>query len=124
MFSKPEKNYFINISLIVMSLVCIVTGFLLDSRSNLFNVNTLHIWSGYIMAGILVIHLLMHIGWIVNLTKTIVHHKMKLIAAVATLLVSVGLCYSLAVFSPQRNAHGFHGEGGRSFPTNQVDQSN
>lgn len=121
MLSKPEKNYFINISLIVMSIVCIVTGFMLDSRSGFINVTKLHIWSGYIMTGILAIHLLMHVDWIVNLTKTIRRNKMKVIAALATLLVSVGLCYSIAVFGPQRNSHGFHGERRGSFPTSQVD---
>lgn len=114
MFSKSEKNYFINIVLVVMALVCIVTGFLLDSRSGAFNVRTLHTWSGYIMTGVLAIHLLMHIDWVANLTKTIFHNKIKVIAALATLLVSVGLCYSIAVFSPQQGfSQGFHEDGRR-----------
>ena len=37
LLTKPEKNYFINISLTVMALVCIVTGFLLDFKFNAFN---------------------------------------------------------------------------------------
>ena len=111
MLTKPEKNYFINIPLTVISLVCIVTGFLLDFKFNAFNAKSLHIWSGYIMTGILTLHFLMHVEWIAKLTKTIFQNKMKVMAALVTLLVSVGICYSIVVFSPQGNAHGT--EGGR-----------
>ena len=121
MLSKPEKNYFVNIPLTVMALVCIVTGFLLDFKFNAFNAKSLHIWSGYIMTGILAIHFLMHTEWIANLTKTIFRNKMKVMAAFATLIVSVGICYSIAVFSPQGNPHGSEGDGRKSF---QADQSN
>ena len=115
MLSKPEKNYFINIILTIMALVCIVTGFLLDSKSNALNARSLHIWSGYIMSGLLAIHLLMHIEWVASLTKTIFRNKKKVMVAFATLIVSVGICYSIVVLSPQRNAHGFEGDGGRPF---------
>lgn len=125
MLSKPEKNYFVNIVLIVMSLVCIVTGFLLDARTNVFNVRTLHIWSGYIMTGLFAIHILMHIEWLTNLTKTIFRNKIKVMAALATLIVSVGVCYSIAAFSPQqRLSPGFQEDGGRAFRPNRFDQSN
>lgn len=124
MLSKPEKNYFINITLTVMALVCIVTGFLLDFRLNVFNAKLLHIWSGYIMTGILALHFLMHVEWIANLTKTILHNKVKVMAAFATLIVSVGICYSIVVFSPQGNAHGPEGDGRRSSQAERFDQSN
>lgn len=120
MLSKAEKNYFINIPLAVMALVCIVTGFLLDFKSNAFNAKSLHIWSGYIMTGILAIHFLMHSEWIANLTKSIFRNKMKVMGAFATLIVSVGICYSIVVFSPQGNFHGSEGDGRRSL---QADQS-
>ena len=122
MLSKPEKNYFVGIALTIMALVCIVTGFLLDFKSNAFNAKSLHIWSGYIMTGILAIHFLMHIEWVANLTKTIFRHKMKAMAAIVTLLVSVGICYSIVVFSPQGNSHGPEGNGRRSFQADQFNQ--
>lgn len=124
MLSKSEKNYFVNIPLTVMALVCIVTGFLLDFKLNAFNARSLHIWSGYIMTGILVLHLLMHIEWVANLTKTIFRNRMKVIAAFVTLIVSVGICYSIVVFSPQGSAHGSEGDGRRSFQTEQLDKPN
>jgi uncharacterized membrane protein len=123
MLSKPEKNYFINIPLTIMATVCIITGFLLDFKFNAFNAKLLHIWSGYIMTGILALHFLMHVEWVANLTKTIFRNKMKVIAASAMLIVSLGICYSIVVFSPQGNAHGSEGEGRRSFQ-GQFDKSN
>ena len=124
MLSKPEKNYFVNITLTVMALVCIVTGFLLDFKSNAFNAKSLHIWLGYILTAILAIHFLMHVEWIAKLTKTIFQNKMKVMAALVTLIVSIGICYSIVVFSPQGNARGSEGDGRRSFQTEQFDQSN
>lgn len=123
MLSKSEKNYFVNIPLTVMALVCIVTGFLLDFKFNAFNAKSLHIWSGYIMTGILVLHFLMHVEWVANLTKTILSNRMKVMAALVTLIVSVGICYSIVVFSPQGNAHGSEGEGRRSLQAEQFDKS-
>lgn len=120
MLSKSEKNYFVNIPLTVMALVCIVTGFLLDFKSTAFNAKSLHIWSGYIMTGILVLHFLLHVEWVANLTKTIVRKKMKVMAALVTLIVSIGICYSIVIFSPQGNPHGPEGDGRRSFQADQL----
>ena len=127
MFTKPEKNYFINVVLTIISLVCIITGFMITSGpfsggslnlGRYLEMRTLHTWTGYIMTAIIVIHLLMHVKWIKSVTKNLFNRKKKILALVITIVVSVGICYAITKMAPQSlfpvsfpGAGGFDGSG-------------
>lgn len=145
MFNKPEKDYLINVVLIIMTVVCIVTGFMLTSGpfSSYFTsgngidfrlygeTRNLHTWTGYILTGLFVLHLLMHYKWIILLSKKFFASKTKIIGLVTAIAISIGICYAIIDLTPQRRgiggppfgvgASGFSG-GMPSF-VNQNDQS-
>ena len=106
MANRSERNYFLDIPLFITGLVCLITGILLHLRpefsiSALTYTRPLHIWIGYVMAAIIVIHLLLHSSWIASLTKRIFRDKMKVIILISIILITCITCYAAAVWGPQ-----------------------
>lgn len=114
MISNAEKNYYLNIPLTIVGFACLISGFLIDDRSLSFggvNIRSLHVWTGYIMTGLIVIHLLMHLKWIKNITLGISQNKLKVISLVTTILVSLGICYASGIIGPRGNDDGHFSRG-------------
>ncbi|HHV35250.1 MAG TPA: DUF4405 domain-containing protein [Syntrophomonadaceae bacterium] len=105
MFMKSEKNYFIDVPLFITGIVCLITGILLHLRpefsiSALTYIRPLHIWIGYVMTAVIVVHLLLHSNWIASLTKRICSDKKKVAILISVILISVITCYAAAVWGP------------------------
>ena len=72
-----KKNFWLDVVLFVSALICIVTGILLDfhliegGREGRRIYKLAHIYSGYVMAVGLLIHLAWHVGWIKSATRKI-----------------------------------------------------
>ena len=100
MFSDAEKNYFLDASMFMFSLVCMATGIILHLKPSFamafltsVNFKPLHIWTGYLMAGIILLHLLRHVKWISVISRKIWGNKVKVLTLVLTILVTAGVCY-------------------------------
>ena len=109
MISNAEKNYYINIPLTIIGFACLISGFLIGDKSMSLggiNLRSLHIWTGYIMTGLIGLHLLMHVKWIKNITGGILKNKLKVISLVTTVLVSLGICYASGIIGPNGNEQG------------------
>lgn len=109
MLSRPEKNYFINAGLGIITLICIGSGVILAVRP-VFVMNAiqlpwqqLHALTGYGMIAGVVVHLLMHSKWIKAVTSRIVGSPKKALALAMTVLVVFGLCYTALALGPKRN---------------------
>lgn len=107
MFSKAEKNYLLNIILGTVGLVCILTGILLKLKLPLLTpllgglkLKTIHEWMGYIMAALIVLHLLMHMQWIQVITKSVFANRNKASAVLMTIVVSISSFVGVALLSP------------------------
>lgn len=124
MISKAEKNYYLNIPLTIVGFACVISGFLIGDKSMSFggiNLKSLHIWTGYIMTGLIGLHLLMHVKWIKNITIGIFKNRLKVISLVTTVLVSLGICYASGILGPKGNEQG-HFARGQNQSTNQFNQ--
>jgi len=73
-----KRNYFLDIALLAVFVVCITTGIMLDFH--LINgkgsglgrlVKNWHIYAGYSMMAGITLHFLWHMSWIRNMTKRI-----------------------------------------------------
>ncbi|MBP2625343.1 MAG: hypothetical protein H6Q68_54 [Firmicutes bacterium] len=125
MYSKVEKNYFINIMLAIIGFACMFTGvalafkpaFLMTILSTI-KFKSLHEWTGYVLIILIGWHILMHSEWIKSVTEKIVNDKKKLVAAVLTILLSVGICITISTLSPEMKAPngkgGYPGQVGKS----------
>ncbi len=109
MLQHPERNYFINVALSIMGFICAVTGILLYFRprfinnfASSINYRQLHIWTGFIITALVLVHLLMHTTWIKNMTKNIFTNKKSLISLVLTILISLGICFAIQKSSPSQ----------------------
>ncbi len=104
MFSTAEKNYLINIILGVAGLACLVTGLLLKFKLPALmvyvNLKSLHEWTGYLVATLVVLHLVIHLDWLQVSTKSMVQNKQKFGAAILTLVLSVSLLLGLIALMP------------------------
>ncbi|WP_044664288.1 DUF4405 domain-containing protein [Syntrophaceticus schinkii] len=112
MVNRSERNYFLDISLFITGFACLITGILLHLRpefsiSALTYIRPLHIWIGYVMAAVIVVHLLLHSDWIASLTKRIGSDKKKVVILISIILISLITCYAAAVWGPDTQ----HGKG-------------
>ncbi len=65
---KADKNNMINIILLIAGLICIITGIIIDFRLlRIRGLKDIHIWSGYVMAIGMIIHVVYHKMWITNM---------------------------------------------------------
>jgi hypothetical protein len=108
MFTKPDKNYLLNMALTIVTVVCIYTGVFYND-----GLRFAHEFSGYLMAILVLVHLVWHFQWIKNVTKSIFSDKKKLMALIVTLILSIGVCTLLFLHSSSYR----HGRGhfGRPF---------
>lgn len=116
MLTKSEKNYFLDVPLFITGFACLITGILLHLRpdfslSALTYIRPLHIWIGYVMAAVIVVHLILHSQWIVSLTKTICRNKKKVIILISIIIISIVTCYAAAVWGPQPQHQRGHNKG-------------
>ena len=94
MFTKSDKNYLLNMALTIVTIVCIFTGVFYND-----GLRIAHEFSGYLMAILVLVHLIWHFQWIKNVTKSMISDKKKLIALFVTLILSVGVCALLFLHS-------------------------
>jgi hypothetical protein len=112
MISKVEKNYFLDILLGIIGLVCITTGLIIDRRPQAFLavfgiVKNLHIWTGYSVAVLASLHLLWHLAWVQAMTRSMAKAPRKMWLAAACAITAVVFCVGIAVSSPAgKPSHG------------------
>lgn len=112
MLSRGERNYLIGIILFITGFACLVTGIFLHIRPEftiyyLQYIKPLHIWIGYVLSAVIVIHLLVHSGWITSTTKSLFSNKKKTLILVSVIVITIIICYLSAVWGP----HPQHSEG-------------
>lgn len=95
MFTSSDRNYLLNTALVAVGVVCIFTGIFYDD-----SLRFAHEISGYLMAILILLHLVFHFQWVKGATRSILADKKKLLAFVLTLAVSVGICVVLFVDKP------------------------
>jgi hypothetical protein len=110
MTSKNEKNYLLDVSLLITGLACLISGILLHIRpeftiSSLTYIRPLHIWIGYVASAIILIHLLMHSSWINSVTKKLFSDKKKALILIGVIIISIIACYAAAVWGPDTQHH-------------------
>ena len=71
-----KKNFWLDVLLFISGLICISTGIILDLHlieitdfEILHTLREVHIYSGYIMAVGILLHIAWHAGWIKTVTK-------------------------------------------------------
>lgn len=118
MFTKAEKNYFINMTAAIIGFACAITGFMLKFRNLPFasylSPRSLHEVTGYLITGIVIVHLLMHTTWIKSLTKNLLTQKKTAIGVVASVLLPIAICAAVVSTSPAGDSRHFPG-GGKQF---------
>ena len=80
---KLKLNYFVDVGLAISFFICFITGLIkwpglikiigISAYRVLHvgNISMLHDWSGLIMGLLVLVHLVLHWGWIVSVTKSI-----------------------------------------------------
>jgi hypothetical protein len=108
MFSKPEKNYFLDLALGVVGLICVLTGLGLKFHPLVLEtilsgkfMKPLHEWSGYIVVLLVLLHLGMHGQWLQSFTQKIFSNPKKIFLFFMTVIVSAALCWLAARLSPE-----------------------
>lgn len=100
MFTKSDKNYLLNSALIVVMIVCVLTGI------NFYNrLRFAHEITGYLVTILIVVHLALHNQWIKTVTLSIIADKKKRMALALTLLITIGVC-SYSLFHSSANQRG------------------
>ena len=76
MLSKPEKSYYLNITLLLLGMFCVLTGIALAIKPSslmpflmAIHFKTLHEWVSYALTVLVMLHLLFHLDWIKAMTK-------------------------------------------------------
>lgn len=100
MLTKSDKNYLLNMALTIVTIVCVSTGIFYND-----SLRFAHEFSGYLMAILIVIHLVWHFQWIKGASKSIISDKKKLTALILTIIISIGVCAALVLHNPG-NRHG------------------
>ncbi len=129
MLSRSERNYLLGIVLFITGLACLVTGIFLHIRPEftityLQYIKPLHIWIGYVLSAVIVIHLLVHSGWIASTTKSLLSNKKKALILVSIIIITILICYLSAVWGPQPQHSGGKNRGKyRGYWHNQTNRS-
>jgi hypothetical protein len=76
MLSKSEKNYYLDIALLLFGLISIITGIAISIKPpalmpflKAINIKSLHEWSSYTLTILVLLHLVLHMDWIKAMTK-------------------------------------------------------
>lgn len=116
--TKAEKNYYIDIGLLLIGVVCILTGFALAFKPAflttvlpVFRMKSLHEWTGYLLTALIIVHLLLHFSWMQSMTNLITTAKAKWLIAVSVIILSIGLCVAAAVLPSGKSAPGHQNRG-------------
>ena len=78
-----KKNFFLDVILFISSLICIVTGIVMDfhlisgGREIRYFIRQAHTYTGYVMAICVVVHLLWHVSWIKAAAKNLFKKKIS-----------------------------------------------
>lgn len=109
MFSKIEKNYLVNMMLVIIGFACIFTGIGLAFKPGFLmpiliaiKVKSLHEWTGYILTVLLGVHILMHSEWITSMTSKMFSSPKKITATFVTILVALGACIAISTMSTDK----------------------
>lgn len=76
-----KKNFTLDVILFICALVCFVTGVMMDfhmipsGKETRRPFRLLHIYSGYIMAVGVILHIFWHAGWIKSAVKNFLEKK-------------------------------------------------
>ena len=76
-----NKNFWIDVILFISGMICIVTGIILDfhlisgGREIFHTLRRIHIYSGYVMAIGIILHVFLHVNWIKTAVKNIFFKK-------------------------------------------------
>lgn len=76
-----KKNFLLDVVLFISGILCIVTGIVMDfhlvpgGREMRHLVRLIHIYSGYVMAIGIILHIFWHVGWIKSAAKNIFRKK-------------------------------------------------
>ncbi|MBU2702250.1 membrane-bound ClpP family serine protease [Sporomusaceae bacterium BoRhaA] len=82
MLSKPERNYYLNIILLVLGTICVLTGIALAIKPPSLmpflmsiHIKSLHEWTSYALTILVMFHLAFHLNWIKAMTKNKINKK-------------------------------------------------
>ncbi len=109
MFSKVEKNYLINVMLMIVGFACIFTGIALAFKPaflmpllTAIKFKSLHEWTGYIITVLIGWHILMHSDWIMSMTNAMFSNRKKTTATILTAVLAIGACVAISTMSPEQ----------------------
>ncbi len=121
--NNGERNYFINAVLFIAGFVVIFTGITQHLRLEWVYtlisagyVKQMHIWIGYALAAILVVHLILHSKWISALTEKVFASPKKALAFTSLIVVCIIACYLAGALAPQSEFGGRMGPGQGGVP--------
>lgn len=129
--NNGERNYFINAVLFIAGFVVISTGIIQHLKPEwVYNwispiyLKQLHIWIGYAMSTIIIVHLLLHSAWIGTLTQKVFTNPKKMAAFASLVVLSITACYLVAAMVPQNDFRGQMGPRGGTPPFQSNDSTN
>jgi hypothetical protein len=73
MFTKEKKSYYIDVLLAVFVLSCMLSGIILAVHIRIPGLKSVHEWTGYISAVLIIVHFYMHWSWMRAMTKKLTH---------------------------------------------------
>jgi hypothetical protein len=76
MLSKPERNYYLNITLLLLGTVSVLTGIAMSIDLPYFlpfllaiHIKLLHEYASYSLTVLVILHLIFHLDWFKAMTK-------------------------------------------------------
>ncbi len=86
--TKIQKNYWIDIVLLLSGLICVLSGYILDfrliSREWIGFYKNLHSISAYLMTIAMILHFIFHWNWMLQVSRQLVGKKSPAVSAVRT----------------------------------------
>ncbi|MCR4420402.1 MAG: hypothetical protein QHH27_10965 [Clostridia bacterium] len=120
MHSVRETNYYLNTALFVAGLVCLLTGLIHGGHGSVsvlgsaVSLRWLHTAAGYVLGGLVALHLLLHARWIGAATRALLRQRGKLVLFLLVIAVTLAGLYLLAQGLSPSGPYGL-GPGGRGF---------
>lgn len=95
---KYMFSYFINVSLFIGIIGLTITGILISAvlfPSDLYSpvIKTLHKWVAYITAGLIALHILMHLKYLISVFSSELRTPLKTLGNALALLITTGIIY-------------------------------
>jgi len=119
MHSVRETNYYLNTALFVAGLVCLLTGLFPGGHGSTVlgldvSLKALHNAAGYVLGGLVALHLLLHARWIGAATRALLRERGRLVLFLLVIAVTLAGLYLLAQGLSPSGPYGL-GPGGRGF---------